>query len=177
MMYQVKPPVFADPLQEVGTAEDHLGGSWPLDAHETGLLAVLRHLLRSHAQPESQGWEIALQIALERWGAASAGRILLAANAFVRALRKARAGDLLHSDPLDPVARGHLGPEERRMMRMLQAMRRDLAPAARAEMALLTGGRIEPALVRTGIALARCLPVPGQGGVLCDVGPGLRQLH
>lgn len=130
------------------------------DADETGLLAVARHLLITLESPESQSWHHAFSIATERWGVAAGPQIAMALFALLRILLRLRAVPFRHCDPLSPEDRRFVTAEEAVLIRMVRAMSRDLTHEARNHVAAITGGRMDPGLIRAGLALARAMPRP-----------------
>ncbi len=148
------------------------------DEFERGLLIVLRHLMTSYARPESQAWELAFGIAVERWGVADGPRIAQGVLAVVQALRRCRTARFRHADPLDAEARLRLTPDEENFIHMLHAMRRDRTAEARQRVALLTGGQMDPAMIRSALSLAARFPAVDCGPAR-PVAPasGLRLVH
>lgn len=150
-------PPCATPMTTAGSERltlERLG----LDADETMVITLLRHFLASFSDPHCPGWQRAFVIGVDYWGAQRGPLVAVAALSVVQALRAARPCTFRHADPLCPVARRFASAEEATAMRMLQAMRAGLTGAARAQVARLTGGRIDPALFRAGLALAGSLP-------------------
>ncbi len=148
-----------------------------LDEAETGVLAVVRHLLTTLADPATQAWHLAFGIAAERWGQAEGPRIAMAAYALVAAVARARAVPFRHCDPLDTEDRRRATAEEAALARMIRAMRRDLTAEARRHVAALTGGRMDPGVIGAGLTLARSLPRPADRPVMLAAHAGLRRLH
>lgn len=145
------------------------------DSHEAGLLAVTRHFLVTMAQPASQSWHCALSIASERWGQRGP-QIALGLYALLQALAAARPVPMRHCDPLCIEDRQRLTPEEAALLAMLRAMVRELTHEARQQVAALTGGRMDPGVIRSGLALARLLPRESQP-VLLPAHRGLALVH
>lgn len=130
----------------------------PPDSLDAGLLAVARHFMVTLAQPANQSWHSALTIATERWGAERGPQIAMALFALLQALERARPAPLRHCDPLCLAQRARITPEEAALLALLRAMARDLTAEARRQVAALTGGRLDPGVIRAGLAVARLLP-------------------
>ncbi len=146
------------------------------DSLDAGLLAVARHFLVTLDQPASQSWHSALTIATARWGADHGAQIALALFALLQALNQARPQPMRHCDPLCLDDRARITPEEVALLALLRAMARDLTHEARRQVAALTGGRMDPGVIRAGLALARLLPKAAQP-VLVTAHRGLALVH
>ena len=123
-------------------------------------LPVLRHILSNLQGDAPLSWRNAFTIAVEVWGEARGLAIAFRAEAFLSALLASRPVHLRVADPLNPEERAHLTEDEISLLALLTYMRADETPAARDRIAALTGGRVEPAVVRTGLDLARLLGGP-----------------
>ncbi|WP_027257447.1 hypothetical protein [Leisingera aquimarina] len=136
----------------------------PLAAHEfdefeAGLLPVLRHFMLSYQEPAGQAWQQAYIVAAERWGEASWGEAIglpaaLALMKVVRAALNSRSGQFGFIDPFDLDHRGKVTPDEAALLRMLHHMRRDQTGQARAAVAEVAGGKMEPQVIQAGLAFA-----------------------
>lgn len=147
------------------------------DATEAGVLAIARHLLTALARPETQAWQHGFAIAAERWGAERGPAIAHAVLQLLQPLLRARPVPFRHCDPLCPEARARVTAEEAALIRMIRAMAGDLTHEARAHVVAVTGGRMDPALIRAGLALARMLPRPANRPVLTRIHRGLALVH
>ncbi|GAB1363208.1 hypothetical protein MASR1M32_24440 [Rhodobacter sp.] len=125
-----------------------------LDTFETGLLAVMRHFLTAFTRPETQGWQTAFGLASERWGEATGPQIAAGGLGLLQTLRRTRRREFMYANPLCPGCRMQVTGDEAHLMRMIRAMRRDRTDLARAEVLALTGGTMDPALIRAGLAFA-----------------------
>lgn len=133
-------------------------GTLGLDAFETGVLAVLRHILTAYARPETQAWQTAFQLAAERWGEARGPKIAMGILPVLQALRGARRGDFDFANPLCVTCRAHVTGTEAAFLMMLQAMRRDRADRARPAVLTLTEGTMDPGLIQAALAFAARFP-------------------
>jgi hypothetical protein len=124
------------------------------DEFETGLLPVLRHFLMSYETPDSQAWQRAYMVAAERWGEAIGLPAAQALMKLLRAVMDCRDGQFAYIDPFDLELRGTVTPEEAALLRMLHHMRRDQTPGAREAVADVTGGQMDPHVIRAGLAFA-----------------------
>ncbi|UWQ25244.1 hypothetical protein K3553_01915 [Leisingera aquaemixtae] len=124
------------------------------DAFETGLLAVLRQFLLSHETPDSQAWQRAYMVAAERWGEAIGLPAAQALMKLLRAVLDCRDGRFTFIDPFDLELRGTVTPDEAALLQMLHHMRRDQTPGAREAVAEVTGGKMDPHVIRAGLAFA-----------------------
>lgn len=147
------------------------------DATEVGVLSIARHFLTSLADPGTQAWQHAFAIATERWGATEGPRLAMALFAVLQPLLRARPVPFRHCDPLCPEQRNFVTPEEAALIRMIRAMTCDLTHEARQHLAAVTGGRMDPGLIRAGLALARLLPRPTGRPVLVAAHRGLARVH
>lgn len=145
-----------------------------LDEFETGLLPVLRHFLDSHTCPESQAWRHAYTIAAERWGDAVGLAAAHALQNVVSALLACRSGGIAYSDPLCLDSRELVTAEEAAFLRMLHHMRRDQTALARNAVEELTGGLIDPHVVRAGLSLAHRFSCGAPAGSRAPGRPRLR---
>jgi hypothetical protein len=125
-----------------------------LDDFEQGLLPVLRHFIISLAHPERQTWQFAYQIAAQRWGETLGLPVAQALLALVQQTRQARHHRFECLDPLDLEDRSHISRDEQALLQMLHHMRRDETPRARAALANLTGGTMDPNVIRAGLSFA-----------------------
>lgn len=128
------------------------------DEFEIGLVAVMRHFLMARQQPDSQAWEIAFQIAVERWGDEIGLAAAFKSSALIRAVLKARDAAFDYCDPLDMDQRSLASDDEVLLIRMIHHMRRDNTAASRDAVEQLALGRMDPDLIRAGLALAHRFP-------------------
>ncbi|WP_291735427.1 hypothetical protein [Leisingera sp. F5] len=131
----------------------------PLAAHEfdefeAGLLPVLRHFMLSYQEPAGQAWQQAYIVAAERWGEAIGLPAALALMKVVRAALNSRSGQFGFIDPFDLDHLGKVTPDEAALLRMLHHMRRDQTGQARAAVAEVAGGKMEPQVIQAGLAFA-----------------------
>ena len=162
------------------SAQPNHGGAAPLETlgfsdDEQGFLALARHFLTTFEHPETQAWAFAFTIAHERFGE-QGGKIALTLQEVIRILLKVRPIGFRYSDPLDPKSRSLVTPEEHSLILLLRAMRADITAEARRQVVLLTGGRMDPALIRAGLALAKALP-RAKAPVMVPSHQGLRLVH
>jgi hypothetical protein len=142
-----------------------------LDAFEMGLLSVLRHFLVAFSQPESQAWQAAFTIAIERWGDATGPQIAAGGLGVLQALRRARRDEFLFANPGCLTCRKLMTGDEAALMQMLQAMRRDRADLARPAVLRLTGGTMDPAMIQSALALAARHPAPADAAFVPLLAP------
>jgi hypothetical protein len=159
-----------------------------LDSFETGLLAVLRHLLTAYARPESQAWQTAFELAAQRWGLARGPQVAMGLLPVLQALRGARRADFEFANPLCLTCRHYATETEAAFLRMVQAMRHDRPDLARPAVLALAEGRMDPGLIQAGLAFAARFPAePGtrpplpsdqeQPDAGSDMRPGRRHLR
>ncbi|GAB5446150.1 hypothetical protein [Gymnodinialimonas sp.] len=127
-----------------------------LDPTSRALVPVLRNFVAAFLAPDSMGWRHAFAAAVGTWGEARGLALAHLCQEFVYALLQSRPVPLAFADPMDLDARATLTLDERTVLALLLAMSRDEPARARARdlIAKLTGGRVEAAVVRTGLALA-----------------------
>ena len=132
------------------------------DAFEMGLLPVIRHMLTTYRSPETQAWVRAQTVAVERWGETVGLALCQRMQGVIRMLWECRKSDLSFMDPLDLDQRALLSDDEEALMDMLHHMRRDQTPKARDAVERLTGGMMDPHLIREGLKLAARFPAVGE---------------
>jgi len=131
-----------------------------LDPVSRRLLPVLRHFLSNLQGNVPGAWRLGYATALEVWGEPRGLVIAHRAQDFLSAVLSSRPVPFRHADPLCPVARLCLSDDECVLLALLTHMRADEAGPARDMIAALTGGRIEAAVVRTGLDLSAVLDGP-----------------
>lgn len=132
-----------------------------LDDFEAGLLPVLRHFLNSLEVPERQGWQHAYHTAAERWGESFGLAVAYTLFTVLRAVADVRPSRLACQDALCLETRSSLTADEAALLRMIHHMRRDQTASARQAVAAVTGGRMDPQVIRAGLAFARRFPCGG----------------
>ncbi|MCV6584747.1 MAG: hypothetical protein OIF47_04370 [Marinibacterium sp.] len=132
--------------------------AYGFDGTERALLPVLRNLLTSFDQPDSQAWLIAQRIAVEALGETRGLMAAHLAGKLVASLHETASDPLHFHDPLCPDQRELLTEDELALMRMLHHMRRDNVPAARDAVDRLGRGRHDPHVIRAALTLANRLP-------------------
>ncbi|UWQ63037.1 hypothetical protein K3723_01675 [Leisingera caerulea] len=137
------------------------------DEFETGLLPVLRQFLLSYETPDSQAWQRAYIVAAERWGEAIGLPAAHALMKLLRAVLDCRDRQFAFIGPFDLELRGTLTPDEAALLQMLHHMRRDQTPGAREAIAEVTGGHMDPHVIRAGLAFAHRFPA-GQAAARPD---------
>lgn len=128
-----------------------------LDPVSRNLLPILRHFLTGLQEPASTGWQNAYGIAAEVWGEGRGLAVAFRAQKFLAALLRSRSVPLRHADPLCPEDRLTLTDDECLLLALLSHMRDDETAQARDMLAALTCGRVEAAVVRTGLELCGIL--------------------
>jgi len=128
-----------------------------LDPVSRALLPVLRYLLCSLQQSGHLGWQTAFKVSTEVWGEARGLAIAFRAQTFLSALLNSRSVPLVHANPFCPEDRLTLTEDECVLLALLCHMRDDETRSARDILAALTGGRVEAAVVRTGLHLCAVL--------------------
>ncbi|WP_261399813.1 hypothetical protein [Leisingera daeponensis] len=160
--------------QPAGTAEPF--AALGLDDFEAGLLPLLRHFLAGLRRPGGQGWQHAFHTAAERWGETYGLAVAYALFKIIRALEDVRPERLNSHDALCLETRECLTADEQALLQMIHYMRRDQTPAARQAVADAALGRMDPQVIRAGLAFARRFPcsgaetAPRAGPVLRTVG-------
>jgi len=128
------------------------------DDFEIGLLPVLRHLCVSAESADPKNWGRAFDIAVERFGEAIGLPAAHGLNKAVLALFACRDGGPDVNDPLCPDAKRDITDDEVQFLSMIHHMRRDNSAAARSAVAFVTRGRMDPALIRSGLTFANRFP-------------------
>ena len=124
------------------------------DEFERGLLPVARHVLTSFETPELHLWGRAYSEAVEHWGETLGLAVAHRLQKVVRAVLDARDGSLSFYDPRDPASQDHATQDEVTLLRMLRHMRRDEAVPARDAAIALANGKMDPYILRAGLAFA-----------------------
>ena len=137
--------------------QDGLPGVSQLDPVNKAMLPVMRHFLNAFLQPKTLGWRPALTVAIGTWGESRGLAIAYSMQAFISAVLRARPAPVTYKDPLDTLARGGLTSDEVDLMALIASMRADRTGAARDIIARLTDGKIDTAIVRSGLELSSLL--------------------
>lgn len=132
-------------------------GELGLDDFEHGLLIVLRYIFR----PEGADCTPYL-IAVERWGEEVGLPVAYRLINLAAALNHCKS-DLKFKDPLCLDQRVSATRDEVLVLLMLHHMRRDQTSAARHCIEELTGGRMDPHLIRIGLSFAFRFSCGAQG--------------
>lgn len=128
------------------------------DAFEIGLLPVLRHLCVSARAADPKSWSRAFDIAVEHQGEAIGLSAAHGLNKVVLALFACREEGVDLQDPLCLDAKRDITDDEVQLLSMIHHMRRDNTAAARSAVAFVTRGRMDPELIRNGLAFAKRFP-------------------
>lgn len=131
------------------------------DTFELTLLAIMRHVFGSFANPAGHGWLRAAAIAEYRGGYEPRGELFLGAVRVVQGIRCARRSPLLFSNPDCDCCAAILTKPERHLMQALMAARRGHPGTARTHaMLLCEGGDIEPLILAlSALPSLRSVPV------------------
>lgn len=124
------------------------------DEFEMGVLRVARYFIDGFQNPHNHAWQQAHSIAVERWGEAIGLPVAQSVLKILQALLRCRPEGVSFNDPFDPQSRNFASDDEFWLLGMLHNMRRDQTPAAREAVEVLTQGRMDPDVVRTGLAFA-----------------------
>ena len=130
---------------------DDLSRVSQLDPVNQAILPVMRHFLNAFLQPETFGWRPALTVAIGIWGESRGLAIANRMQIFVKAVLRARPLPVTYKDPLDILARGELTSDEVDLLTLIANMRADRTGDARDIISRLTGGKIDTAIVRSGL--------------------------
>ncbi len=103
-------------------------------------LALMRWHFQTFAAPESQGWLTALRLATGQVGPRAAGPLCYDLVALVQALRAARTSSFRYNPEGCDCCRIWLTPEERQLMRLIDALRGGRTGKARTLVQLLCDG-------------------------------------
>ena len=128
------------------------------DAFELGLLPLARHFLSSLQNPDRSGWQHALAIAVENWSESPGLSIAHNFQIFLSVMTRGLGRRFEYQDPLCPDARLFVTPDERTLLQMIHHMRRDQTGASRHDVDELTGGRMDPDLIRAALTFAARFP-------------------
>ena len=121
------------------------------DAFEVTLLAIMRHVFGSFANPAGHGWLRAAALAEYRLGQEQPGELFLGVIRVVQGIRCARRSPLVFSNPDCACCAAILTEPERHLMQALMAGRRGHPGIARTHaMLLCEGGDIEPLILAIG---------------------------
>ncbi|MES2664461.1 MAG: hypothetical protein V4712_00075 [Pseudomonadota bacterium] len=129
-----------------------------LDGFELGLLTVLRHFCVSFADPQSQDWMQAYGFATRTWGISAGPKAAQALFTIFDAMRRSRRSVFQYANPACPVCSARLTANERHLMRMLHALRRNRVGEARTEAMLLVEGNDSHEVLAAGYGFARLFP-------------------
>ncbi|AUQ55521.1 hypothetical protein [Phaeobacter inhibens] len=129
-----------------------------LDTFEGALLPQLRHFTTCLQSPQSQAWQLAYRSASERWGETFGLAVAHALFKVVRCLHDLRGEHYRGHDALTLATRAVVTADEAAFLRMLHHMRRDDTPAARDAVADLTGGWMDPHVIRAALSFADRFP-------------------
>ncbi len=128
------------------------------DDFERGLLPVMRHFILSLEDPETQAWQHAYSIAIERWGQDQGLNLAHLVFKIVKATLHCRPDGLAFNDPLSVDDRLAVTCDEFALLKMLHYMRRDETPDARDAVGQVTGGYPDAHLIQAGLTLANRFP-------------------
>lgn len=128
-----------------------------LDPVSQRLLPVLRYFLDGLQDQGSTSWQIGFSMSAEIWGEARGLTIAYRVQRFLSALLNSRPVPIRAADPLCLEDTGHITDDECLILALLTHMRDDEPRPARDILASLTGGRVEAAVVRTGLDLCAVL--------------------
>ena len=118
------------------------------DTFDLTLLAIMRHVFGSFANPSGHGWLRAAAIAEHRLGYEQPGELFLGAVRVVQAIRSARRSPLMFSNPdCDGCAAILTEPERPPIQALMAARRRYPGVAKTHAMLLCEGGDIEPLIL------------------------------
>lgn len=146
----------SNPIQQ-GTSAQPLT-SLGLDPFEEGLLFVARHLMAGLQDGCPNAPLRAQKVATERWGEAiglSAAHYL---SNLLTSLIDCRDDDPDFRDPFALELRATVTDDEALLLTALHHMRRDQTPKARETVMLLSGGFMDPHLIRAGLSFAARFP-------------------
>ncbi|MEM6656900.1 MAG: hypothetical protein AAF496_08360 [Pseudomonadota bacterium] len=143
-----------------GTSETTV--QFQFDDFELGLLPVMRHFILSFAEPETQSWQHAFSVAIERWGQDQGLALAHLVFKIIKAGLHCRPYGLAFNDPLCVESRRDMTCDELALMRMLHHMRRDETPEARDAIGQLTGGYPDAHLIQAALTLANRFPTTGE---------------
>jgi len=127
------------PVRSGRSDEVHLDRVMP-DPFARLTLALMRWHFQTFAVPETQGWLMALRLAANHVGPRSAGALCCDVVALVQALRAARSSPFRFNPEGCACCRVWLMPEERRLLELFDALRRDQTGRARTLVQLLCDG-------------------------------------
>ena len=125
-----------------------------LDPVMRELLPVLRYFYLAFTQPTSNFWRHGYQAAIGTWGEARGLAIAHAGQKFVHDLTGCGLVMPAFIDPLNIEKRDILTSDEARILLLLCYMGADDVARARDIIASLNQGRVDPTLVRHGLALS-----------------------
>lgn len=128
-----------------------------LDPVSQRLLPIVRYFLSGLQDKGSTAWQVGFVASSEVWGEARGLAIAFRTQKFLSALLSSRPVPLRHADPFCPEDRLTLTDDECVLLALLTHMRDDEPKPARDMIAALTGGRVEAAVVRTGLDLCAVL--------------------
>lgn len=128
-----------------------------LDPVSQRLLPILRYFLSGLQEQGSTNWQNGFSVAAEVWGEARGLAIAYRTQRFVSALLNSRPVPIRAANPLCPEDALRITDDECLLLALLTHMRDDEPRPARDILASLTGGRVEAAVVRTGLDLCAVL--------------------
>lgn len=121
--------------------------SLALDGFARLVLSLMRWHFQTFAYPDSHGWLMALRTATAHVGPRRAGALVYDVVTVVQALRMARVSAVSFNPEGCACCRDWLTPDERRLMALLTALRKDQQGHARIIAQMLCDGKADTALL------------------------------
>ncbi|MEM7314851.1 MAG: hypothetical protein AAF497_17035 [Planctomycetota bacterium] len=128
------------------------------DHFENTLLLIARPLLHAHSEPESQSWQHALTLSVERLGEVIGPKATFFLSKYIAALLRCLPEGVSYQEPFCETDRLLVTENEFHLIAVLHHMRRDRTNHARDAVAELTKGRMDPHFIRAGLKLANRFP-------------------
>ncbi|CUH81171.1 hypothetical protein TRM7557_03275 [Tritonibacter multivorans] len=128
------------------------------DPFEEGLLPVVRHLMAGLRGGCSRAPYRAQKIAAERWGEPIGLPAAHYMTNLLAAVLDCRGAGFLVQDPFALDARARVTADEALLLTLIHQMRRDQTPNARETVLHLSGGTMDPHVIRAGLTFAARFP-------------------
>ena len=144
------------------------------DPFEEGLLPVARHLICGLRDRCPRAPYRAQKIAAERWGKPIGLPAAHCMTALLSALLDCRSEGLLLQDPFALDTREQVTQDEALLLTLLHQMRRDQTPKARETVLRLSGGTMDPHVIRAGLSFAARFPAGDTQAFHQSAAPRLR---
>lgn len=126
-----------------------------IDEFERNVLKVLRHFFSDSTEHGQKAWLRFYSLAVEIWDERIGLPVAHQLAKLSFALEASRKDQLSFTDPFSLETRLYVTEDERDLIQMLHYMRRDQTGPARDAVSRITGGRMDPDLIRAALSFSR----------------------